>query len=169
MGAGIETGAYYYRTWVEGGDVPPCMDGADTGLSAGGPNIPCSDANGRYGDLCNHPSYGATVSGNCPASCNACVGGNGDAAGWGSLLAKPGKEKKEKKEKPEKPEKPTKLLEGAANKPGKEKKEKKEKKPQKPSKLLEDAQLSGSTHTVIEQIKNMKKSELAAVLSAVSS
>lgn len=143
--ADIETGSYYYRAWVEGGDVPPCMDGADTGLSAGGPNIPCSDANGRYGDLCNHPSYGATVSGNCPASCNACVGGNGDAAGWGSLLAKPGKDQKGK---------------------GKEKGEK----PPTPSILLgEKKHLSSSTHAVIEQIKNMKKSDLAAVLNAVSS
>merc|ERR1719240_2161845 len=118
------------------------MDGADTGLSSGGPNIPCSDANGKYGDLCHHPSYGATVSGNCPASCNACVGGNGDAAGWGSLLAKPKHQKK-----------------------GKEKGEK----PHKPSSLLEDKHLSSSTHAVIEQIKNMKKSDLAAVLNAVSS
>jgi len=83
---GIEEGAYYFRLWVDGGDVPPCLDGADTGLSAGGPNIPCSQANGRYGNLCTHPGYGAGVSANCPASCGACPGGNGDAAGWGSLL-----------------------------------------------------------------------------------
>jgi len=83
---GIEEGAYYFRAWVDGGDVPPCLDGADTGLSAGGPNIPCNQANGRYGNLCAHPGYGPGVSANCPASCNACPGGNGDAAGWGNLL-----------------------------------------------------------------------------------
>lgn len=84
--AEIEQGAYYFRLWEDGGDIPPCLDGADTGLSAGGPNIPCSQANGRYGNLCAHPHYGSGVSSNCPASCGACPGGNGDAAGWGSLL-----------------------------------------------------------------------------------
>jgi len=84
--AEIEEGAYYFRSWVDGGDIPPCLDGADTGLSAGGPNIPCGQANGRYGNLCAHPNFGQQVSNNCPASCNACPGGNGDAAGWGSLL-----------------------------------------------------------------------------------
>jgi len=84
--AEIEEGAYYFRAWEDGGDVPPCLDGADTGLSAGGPNIPCSEANGRYGNLCAHPGYGPGVSSNCPASCGACPGGAGDAAAWGSLL-----------------------------------------------------------------------------------
>lgn len=84
--AEIEEGAYYFRAWEDGGDVPPCMDGKDTGLSAGGPNIPCSEANGRYGNLCTHPGYGQGVSNNCPASCNACTGGAGDAAAWGTLL-----------------------------------------------------------------------------------
>lgn len=84
--AEIEEGAYYFRSWEDGGDVPPCLDGADTGLSAGGPNIPCDQANGRYGNLCAHPGYGPGVSSNCPASCGACPGGAGDAAAWGSLL-----------------------------------------------------------------------------------
>jgi len=81
--AEIEEGAYYFRAWEDGGDVPPCLDGADTGLSAGGPNIPCSEANGRYGNLCTHGGYGAGVSANCPASCGACPGGAGDEAAWG--------------------------------------------------------------------------------------
>jgi len=84
--AEIEEGAYFFRAWEDGGVVPPCLDGADTGLSAGGPNIPCSESNGRYGNLCTHPHYGPSVSSNCPSSCNACPGGNGDAAAWGSLL-----------------------------------------------------------------------------------
>jgi len=85
--AEIEEGAYYFRSWVDGGDIPPCLDGADSGLSAGGPNIPCNQASGGpYGNLCTHPHYGSSVSANCPASCSACPGGNGDAASWGSLL-----------------------------------------------------------------------------------
>jgi len=84
--AEIEEGAYYFRASEDGGDVPPCYDGADTGLNAGSGNIPCDQAAGPrpYGNLCEHPNYGAGVSANCPLSCGACLGGDGDAAAWGA-------------------------------------------------------------------------------------
>merc|ERR1739848_203414 len=88
---------YYFRAFTNGGVVPPCLDGGGTGLNAGRGEIPCSDAaNGPYGNLCNHPSFGSHVQSACPAACGDCIGGTGDASAWGSLmqLDKPKKKKK---------------------------------------------------------------------------
>lgn len=73
--AGIEENGFFMSAWVDGGTIPPCFDGVDTGLSAGGPNILCEDAPNLYGNLCTHSTYGDIVTGNCPMSCGACPGG----------------------------------------------------------------------------------------------
>jgi len=87
--AGIETNAYWIKAWVWGGKQPECQDGVSTGLNAGGSEIPCTDAKGKYGDLCTHGSYGDTVKAACPKTCDSCLvvgtqtGGHAPAPGPG--------------------------------------------------------------------------------------
>jgi cathepsin B len=195
---GIEQGAYFFRVWTSDGTVPVCLDGASSGLSAGSGEISCHDArNGPYGNLCQHGYYGSHVSSNCPATCGACEGGSGNAADWGSLLetAKPpGKKGKpsggntgdasvppvaeELLEKPKGSKSKSKDTGDAAVPPATEellakpKKHKEQTKPDdddEPTVELLEKRLSKSAHTIIDQIKNLKKSDLVAVLGAVSS
>lgn len=82
--AGIEDDGFYLRSWVAGGEVPQCFEGVNSGLNSGGP-IACSvAATGMFGNLCEHPSFGAMVKGNCPLSCNACEGISSGGGGGGS-------------------------------------------------------------------------------------
>lgn len=84
--AGIEDNAFWIKAWVSGGKEPECSDGANSGLSAGGGMIACSDATNFHGtNLCTDPSWGASVKKNCPKTCNSCqVWGNKDGSGGGS-------------------------------------------------------------------------------------
>jgi len=68
---GIEEEAFYLRTWIEGSKEPGCIDGKESGLSAGATSILCSQMkSGAFGppDLC--PFGNAKKM--CPVSCGLC-------------------------------------------------------------------------------------------------
>jgi cathepsin B len=66
--AGVEENAAHLIAWTEGGRLPTCRDGMNTGYNHGGAPIPCSAANDYK--LCEKESVKTT----CQQTCQACPG-----------------------------------------------------------------------------------------------
>merc|ERR1719428_742511 len=75
--AGIEDGAYFMRAWVsEAKTVPPCYDGATSGLKAGGKDVLCNEVkDGGFGNLCTSAKWKDKITKACPVTCGTCAGG----------------------------------------------------------------------------------------------
>jgi len=72
---GIESGVFYFRSWVEGApkpEMPECRDAEFIdGLNGPSGPVPCSAAMGA----CNHPEFSENVKLSCPATCKVCPKG----------------------------------------------------------------------------------------------